>query len=229
MLYSVAYNGIVVASPRPIPQRSPTLLPCQRRDANSFAYTWHGAVTPHMSSVTWWHNYTEEVFNSSAPNAAYMRQWSVSVPSLVHVMACHLFGAKPLSEPMLVYCQLNSREQISVKFKSEFYHFHSRKCIWNCRLLKWQPFCPGRDKLTDWDPNKLTGILRTGKIFKPIFLQDDFFLCEISHFVPGSGNDSAPDRHWTITHIHSSFFSSLFFLYLFLYCPISREKIFGFC
>ena len=38
-------------------------------------------------------------------------------------MACRLFGAKPLLEPMLVYYQLNSWEQISVKFESEFYHF----------------------------------------------------------------------------------------------------------
>ena len=37
-------------------------------------------------------------------------------PSLVQVMACRLFGAKPLSEPMLDYCQLNPWEHISVKF-----------------------------------------------------------------------------------------------------------------
>ena len=29
-------------------------------------------------------------------------------PAFVQVMACHLFGAKPLPEPMLVYCQLDS-------------------------------------------------------------------------------------------------------------------------
>ena len=34
-------------------------------------------------------------------------------------MACRLFGAKPLPEPMLVYCQLDSWEQISVKFESD--------------------------------------------------------------------------------------------------------------
>ena len=45
-------------------------------------------------------------------------------------MACRMFGAKPLPEPMLVYCQLESWQQVSVKFESEFYHFHSRKCIW---------------------------------------------------------------------------------------------------
>ena len=31
-------------------------------------------------------------------------------------MACHLFGAKPLSEPMLLYCQLDHKEHISVEF-----------------------------------------------------------------------------------------------------------------
>ena len=37
-------------------------------------------------------------------------------------MACRLFGAKPLPEPMLAYCHLDSWEQISVKFESEFNH-----------------------------------------------------------------------------------------------------------
>ena len=62
-------------------------------------------------------------------------------------MACRMFGAKPISEPMLSYGQFDSREQISVKFESKFCHFHSRKCIWKCRLPKWRPFCPGGDEL----------------------------------------------------------------------------------
>ena len=57
-------------------------------------------------------------------------------------MACHLFDAKPLHEPMLAYCQLNSWEHTSVKFESEFYHFHSRQCNWKCHLPKWWPFFP---------------------------------------------------------------------------------------
>ena len=64
-------------------------------------------------------------FNTFPPSAAYMRQWIGS--ALVQVMACRLFSAKPLPEPMLVYCQLNSRKQISVKFEFEFYHFHLKK------------------------------------------------------------------------------------------------------
>ena len=57
-------------------------------------------------------------------------------------MACRLFGAKPLPKPILAYCQLDSWEQISVKFQSEYCHLHSRKCFWKCRLPKWWPFCP---------------------------------------------------------------------------------------
>ena len=41
-------------------------------------------------------------------------------------MACRLFGAKPLPAPILAYCQLDSWEQISVKF------------------------CPGGVELTHW-------------------------------------------------------------------------------
>ena len=85
------------------------------------------------------------LLNLSPPSAAYMHQWTGS--ALVQVMGCCLFGAKPLPEPVLAYSQLDYREQISVKFESEFYHFHSRKCIWNCRLPIWRPFCPGGDEL----------------------------------------------------------------------------------
>ena len=42
------------------------------------------------------------LFNSLRPSDAYMRRWTGS--SLVQIMACRLFGAKPLSEPMLEYC-----------------------------------------------------------------------------------------------------------------------------
>ena len=54
------------------------------------------------------HTYTEKrihVFlswpvNSSPPGTAYICQWMGS--ALVQIMACRLFGAKPLSKPMLV-------------------------------------------------------------------------------------------------------------------------------
>ena len=66
------------------------------------------------------------------PSATYMRQWTGS--ALVQVMACRVFGAKILHEPMLTYCELRSLEPISVKFESEFYYFQSGKCIRTCRL-----------------------------------------------------------------------------------------------
>ena len=45
-------------------------------------------------------------------------------------MACRLFGAKPLPEPILTYCQLYPEEQTSVKFKSKYKAFHSWNHIW---------------------------------------------------------------------------------------------------
>ena len=71
-------------------------------------------------------------FNSSPPNAAYGHQWIGS--ALVQIMACRLLGAKPLSQPMLGYCQLDPYEQIAMKFQSKYKTFHSRKCIWKYRL-----------------------------------------------------------------------------------------------
>ena len=63
--------------------------------------------------------YQEDIslLNSSSTSAAYMRQWSG--PALVQPMAYRLFDAKASSKPMMVYCQLDSLEQLSVKFESE--------------------------------------------------------------------------------------------------------------
>ena len=52
------------------------------------------------------------LINSSLPSAAYMPQRSES--SLVQVMTCGLFGTKPLPEPMLAYCQLDSWEHLNL-------------------------------------------------------------------------------------------------------------------
>ena len=80
--------------------------------------------------------------NSWRPSDAYMHQYNIHVPTLLQIMACHLFGAKPLSEPMLPYCQLDPKEHISVKLYLKFKSFHSRKCTWKYRLPKWQPSWP---------------------------------------------------------------------------------------
>ena len=59
----------------------------------------------------------DDIVTSSPPSAAYMCQWIGS--ALVQIMACRLFSAKPLSKPMMGYCQLNSQEQTLVKFQSK--------------------------------------------------------------------------------------------------------------
>ena len=62
-----------------------------------------------------WRDFSHNVFYQLiTPSAAYMRQWIVS--ALVQIMACGLYGAKPLSEPMLDYYQLDPWEESSVKF-----------------------------------------------------------------------------------------------------------------
>ena len=78
-------------------------------------------------------NQTARLLIPPPPGAAYMRQWTGT--ALVQVMACRLFGVKPLPEPMLVYCQLDSWEQTWVRCESKYKTFHSWKCI-----SKWRPF-----------------------------------------------------------------------------------------
>ena len=49
-------------------------------------------------------NLEDDIINSP-PSAAYTHQWMGS--ALFQIMACCLFGAKPLSKPMLGYCELD--------------------------------------------------------------------------------------------------------------------------
>ena len=49
-------------------------------------------------------------------------------------MACRLFAAKPLSESMPTYCQLDPWEQISVKFVSKSNNINCRNFSWKCHL-----------------------------------------------------------------------------------------------
>ena len=78
--------------------------------------------------------------NSSLASVTYMRQWTGS--ALVQVMACCLFGAKPLSEPMPTYrnkLQWNSNKKLNFSFTKMHLKMLSGK---------WWPFFPGEDKLT---------------------------------------------------------------------------------
>ena len=68
-----------------------------------------------LTRISFLLGYGNAYVNSSPTTAAYKRRWNGS--SLVQVMACRLFGAKPLPKPMLDYCRLDTWEQISVKFQ----------------------------------------------------------------------------------------------------------------
>ena len=52
------------------------------------------------------HNPLKPGVKSSPLGVAYMRHWIGS--ALLQIMACRLFGTKPLSKPMLDYCWLNT-------------------------------------------------------------------------------------------------------------------------
>ena len=67
--------------------------------------------------------------NSSLIEAGW--QWIES--SLVHIMTCHLFNAKPLSEPMFTCYHLDAEEHISMKVYLKF-EFFFRRCIWKYHL-----------------------------------------------------------------------------------------------
>ena len=56
----------------------------------------------------------------------HQRSWLV----LVQVMAHHMLFAKPLSEPMLLYCLLDQTEQTLMEFEWRYDHFPSQTCIW---------------------------------------------------------------------------------------------------
>ena len=58
--------------------------------------------------VQFYEHCAQEVFNPSPPSDTYRRQWNG--PALVQVITCWQFGTKPLLEPMLAYCQLDSWE-----------------------------------------------------------------------------------------------------------------------
>ena len=88
------------------------------------------------------------VINSSPPSATYMRQWTGS--ALVQIMACCLIGAKPLSKPMLGYCQLDPYEQTSVKSNQNTKLFIHENAFENivCRMTT--ILSRGDELMTQW-------------------------------------------------------------------------------
>ena len=60
-------------------------------------------------------------------------------------MACHLFGTKPLSEPMMTYCQLDPKENISMNYYLKFKVFIQQNAfeniIWEMADILFQSQC----------------------------------------------------------------------------------------
>ena len=107
------------------------------RELCCLKYNWNNIM------FAWRHHGDETLqeLNPSPTSAAYMRRWIGT--ALVQIMACRLFGTEPLSKPMLVYCQLDLKQQTSVKFEWKYIILHWWKCIWKCLLRNGRPFCPG--------------------------------------------------------------------------------------
>ena len=77
----------------------------------SFCIIWGGSL--HEVSV--WMN--------SAWDSLILAEWCIYKPPLAQIMACCLFGTKPLSEPLLAYGWLDTWEQIcKVIYWNELYH-----------------------------------------------------------------------------------------------------------
>ena len=80
-------------------------------------------------------------------------------PSLVQKMACLLFGAKPLREPMLVYCRLDPQEGNLCDIWIEI-QFSSMESIWKCslqndgHLVSASVFEPTREDVMMWPVNQ---------------------------------------------------------------------------
>ena len=92
-------------------------------------------------AICWFDDATTCVINSTPPNAAYMYQWIGS--TLVQIMACCLFGTKPLSKQMLGYCELDPRGTNFSEILIKIQNFSFTKMHLKISSVKRRPFCPG--------------------------------------------------------------------------------------
>ena len=68
-------------------------------------------------------------FISARFGDAYVRRYTI--PSLLQIMACSLFGTESLFEVTLSYCQLDPKDDM--KFCLKIKSFYLGKCKWKCR------------------------------------------------------------------------------------------------
>ena len=102
------------------------------------------------------------ILNSSPPCAAYIRQWTRR--ALAQAMACRRFGAKPLPEPMLIYCQLDGTlvSTLQWELNQNTKLFIHKKCFWKCLPRNGGHFVQGEmisGKPSDKCFNRLTSLL----------------------------------------------------------------------
>ena len=105
-----------------------------------------------------YHIFTLYLFISFTANSAHMRRWTGS--AVIQIMACRLDGAKPLSESMMTYYLLDTKEHISEKSYLQSKYFHSRECAW-CRLRNGGHFY-------QWEMSKSTYVTRFEMHYYPI-------------------------------------------------------------
>ena len=96
-------------------------------------------IFEHFLRKMWVHDFIHvmKYHGSSSVNSLWPSNtvwWLWSWSALPQLLAYHLFNAKPIPGSMLTYCQLGPQEQTSMKFSTNLRTFHSRKCIWKCRL-----------------------------------------------------------------------------------------------
>ena len=92
-----------------------------------------------LSEAAEWHIYARHYLNQWCPSLVTLA--SVSSPSLVQIMACRLFAAKPLYEPVLDFIV---HETIGNKFQwncnQNITIFCTRELAWKCRLQNGRHF-----------------------------------------------------------------------------------------
>ena len=98
---------------------------------NNFCYWCHSCK---CNRVDWrFVHYPDEMGTSQTSFASSFNKKKHKTGSSL-VMAWHLFGAKPLPELMVPYCQQDLQEHNLVKFKSKYKTFLASKCSWKSRL-----------------------------------------------------------------------------------------------
>ena len=83
----------------------------------------------------WWNAQIADVSRKTRNCAWFMRLrefWAVWLG--LQIIACHIYGAKPLPEPILTYIVNWTLRTNLMEFKSIYKTFHSWKDMWKCHL-----------------------------------------------------------------------------------------------